>query len=336
MDSKKRIFLSVLVFFLVFVSGVIGFKFFGGEDWSLLDSFYMTVITISTVGYEEVIDLSANPGARLFVVVFILLSLGTITFAISSITAFIVEGELKNIIWRRKMDKKISKLKNHYIVCGADETAHTIVEELILTKRKFVVIEPSQEKIDQLSPFGDFLYIIGDSAEDQVLISAGIKKARGIILSLCKDEENLFIALTARSLNPDIRIVSKAIDLKSHNKMKKAGADAVVSPNYIGGMRMVSEMIRPAVVSFLDMMLKDRKKVFRFEEVCVEEGSHSIGKTLDECKIRENTDAILVAVRDKATGDYHFNPSPETQIKKHDVLIFIASPDMMKQFEKKI
>jgi len=336
MDSKKRIFLSVLVFFLVFVSGVIGFKFFGGEDWSLLDSFYMTVITISTVGYEEVIDLSANPGARLFVVVFILLSLGTITFAISSITAFIVEGELKNIIWRRKMDKKISKLKNHYIVCGADETAHTIVEELILTKRKFVVIEPSQEKIDQLSPYGDFLYIIGDSAEDQVLISAGIKKARGIILSLCKDEENLFVALTARSLNPDIRIVSKAIDLKSHNKMKKAGADAVVSPNYIGGMRMVSEMIRPAVVSFLDMMLKDRKKVFRFEEVCVEEGSPSIGKTLDECKIRENADAILVAVRDKATGDYHFNPSPETQIKKDDVLIFIASPEMMKQFEKKI
>lgn len=328
--------MSVLVFFLVFVSGVIGFKLFGGEDWSLLDSFYMTVITISTVGYEEVIDLSANPGARIFVVLFILLSLGTITFAISSITAFIVEGELKNIIWRRKMEKKVSKLKNHYIVCGADETVHTIVEELILTKREFVVIEPSQEKIDQLSPYGDFLYIIGDSAEDQVLISAGIKKARGIILSLCKDEENLFVALTARSLNPDIRIVSKAIDLKSHNKMKKAGADAVVSPTYIGGMRMVSEMIRPAVVSFLDMMLKDREKVFRFEEVCVEEGSPSIGRTLGECKIRENTDAILVAVRDKATGDYHFNPSPDTQIRKDDVLIFIASPEMMKQFEKKI
>ncbi|HZX11399.1 MAG TPA: potassium channel protein [Acidobacteriota bacterium] len=336
MNSRKRIFLSVLIFFLVFIGGVIGFKFFGGEDWSLLDSFYMTVITISTVGYEEVIDLSANPGARVFVVIFILLSLGTITFAISSITAFIVEGELKNILWRRKMDKKISKLKDHYIVCGADETAHTIVEELILTKREFVVIGASQEKIDQLSLYGDFLYIIGDSAEDQVLVSAGIKRARGIILSLCKDEENLFVALTARSLNPDIRIVSKAVDLKSHSKMKKAGADAVVSPTYIGGMRMVSEMIRPAVVNFLDMMLKDRKRVFRFEEVCVEKNSPAIGKTLDECKLRENTDAILVAVRDEETGDYLFNPSSDTQIKEKDVLIFIASPEMIKQFEKKI
>jgi voltage-gated potassium channel len=336
MSSRKRIFLSVLIFFLVFISGVIGFRFFGGEDWSLLDSLYMTVITISTVGYEEVIDISANPGARIFVVLFIILSLGTITFALSSITAFIVEGELKNILWRRKMDKKISKLKDHYIVCGADETAHTIIEELILTKKEFVVIEPSQEKIDQLSLYGDFLYIIGDSAEDQVLISAGIKRAKGIILSLCKDEENLFVALTARNLNPDIRIVSKAIDLKSHNKMKKAGADAVVSPTYIGGMRMVSEMIRPAVVSFLDMMLKDRKKVFRFEEVCVEENSPCIGKTINECKLRENTDAILVAIRDKKTGDYHFNPSPNTQIKKNDILIFIASPEMIKQFEKKI
>ena len=170
MNSKKRIILSVLIFCLVFVSGVIGFKFFGGKDWSLLDSLYMTVITISTVGYEEVIDLSENPGARIFVVTFIILSLATITFALSSITAFIVEGELKNILWRRKMDKKISRLKDHFIVCGSDETAHTIIEELILTQREFVVIEPSQEKIDKLSLSQDFLYIIGDSAEDEVLI----------------------------------------------------------------------------------------------------------------------------------------------------------------------
>ncbi len=315
---------------------MIGFKFFGGKDWSLLDSLYMTVITISTVGYEEVIDLSENPGARIFVVTFIILSLATITFALSSITAFIVEGELKNILWRRKMDKKISKLKDHFIVCGSDETAHTIIEELILTQREFVVIEPSQEKIDKLSLSQDFLYIIGDSAEDEVLISAGIKKAKGIILSLYKDEENLFVALTARSLNPKIRIVSKAVDLNNYNKMKKAGADAVVSPTYIGGMRMVSEMVRPAVVTFLDMMLKDREKFYRFEEVYIEEGSPSIGKTIAECKLRESTQAVLVAVKDKETGNYHFNPSPDTQIKKNDILIFIASPEMIHQFEKKI
>ena len=129
MNSKRRLLLSVLIFFLVFFIGIVGFKFFGGGEWSFLDSLYMTIITISTVGYKEVIDLSANPGARIFVVAFIILSLGTITFAISSITAFIVEGELKNILWRRKMEKKISKLKDHYIVCGADETARSIIDE---------------------------------------------------------------------------------------------------------------------------------------------------------------------------------------------------------------
>ena len=328
--------LSVLIFFLVFFIGIVGFKFFGGGEWSFLDSLYMTIITISTVGYKEVIDLSANPGARIFVVAFIILSLGTITFAISSITAFIVEGELKNILWRRKMEKKISKLKDHYIVCGADETARSIIDELILTKRKFVLIGPSQEKIDRLLSSGGFLYLIGDSTEDEILLSAGIKRAKGIILSLPKDEENLFVTLSARSLNPRIRIVSKAVDLKSEKKMRKAGADSVISPTHIGGMRMVSEMVRPAVVTFLDMMLRDREKVLRFEEVCVEEDSGFIGRKLGECRIKEKSGALLVAVRDKNTGDYHFNPPGDTVIKANDILIFIASPEMIEQLEKKI
>ncbi|MCD6517827.1 MAG: potassium channel protein [Candidatus Aminicenantes bacterium] len=336
MNSKRRLLLSVLIFFLVFFIGIVGFKFFGGGEWSFLDSLYMTIITISTVGYKEVIDLSANPGARIFVVAFIILSLGTITFAISSITAFIVEGELKNILWRRKMEKKISKLKDHYIVCGADETARSIIDELILTKRKFVLIGPSQEKIDRLLSSGGFLYLIGDSTEDEILLSAGIKRAKGIILSLPKDEENLFVTLSARSLNPRIRIVSKAVDLKSEKKMRKAGADSVISPTHIGGMRMVSEMVRPAVVTFLDMMLRDREKVLRFEEVCVEEDSGFIGRKLGECRIKEKSGALLVAVRDKNTGDYHFNPPGDTVIKANDILIFIASPEMIEQLEKKI
>jgi voltage-gated potassium channel len=336
MKSKRRLLLSVVIFFLVFVIGVAGFKFFGGGEWSLLDSLYMTIITISTVGYEEVIDLSANPGARVFVIAFIVLSLGTITFAISSITAFIVEGELKNILWRRKMDKKISKLKDHYIVCGADETARSIINELILTKKEFVLIDPSQEKIDRLLSSGNFLYLVGDSTEDEILLSAGIKRAKGIILSLPKDEENLFVTLSARSLNPGIRIVSKAIDLKSDKKIRKAGADSVISPTHIGGMRMVSEMVRPAVVTFLDMMLRDREKVLRFEEVCVEEDSSLIGRKLGECKIKEKSEALLVAVRDKKTGDYHFNPTEDTEIKANDILIFIASPEMIEKLERKI
>jgi voltage-gated potassium channel len=334
MKGKKRIYLSLTVFISVFLIGVAGFKIIGGNEWSLLDSLYMTVITLSTVGYEEPIDISPNPAARIFAVVFIIICLGTIAFAVSSITSFIVEGELKNVLGRKRMEKEIAKLKDHYIVCGSDETAQTVIQELLLTKRKFVVIEPLKEKIDKLSSTENILLIHGDPTEDTVLLSAGIEKAKGILLSLPTDEANLFVTLTARSLNPKIRIVTKGIDLKSHKKMVKAGSDAVVSPTFIGGMRMVSEMIRPAVVTFLDMMLRERKKVLRFEEVGVGKDSSLVGKTIEEANLAEPAGALLVAVRRAGEKDYEFNPSGGTVIQENDTLILIATPDMVEELEK--
>jgi voltage-gated potassium channel len=334
MKSKKRIYLSLTVFVAVFIIGVAGFKIIGGPEWSLLDSLYMTVITLSTVGYEEAVDISANPAARIFATVFIVICLGTIAFAVSSITSFIVEGELKNVLGRKKMEKEIAKLKDHYIVCGTDETAQTIIQELILTKKKFVVIEPLKEKIDRFSAEENILFINGDPTEDDVLLSAGIEKARGILLSLPTDEANLFVTLTARSLNPRIRIVTKGIDLKSHKKMVKAGSDSVISPTFIGGMRMVSEMIRPAVATFLDMMLRERERVLRFEEVLVKKESPLVGKIIEEAKLEEKTNALLVAIRRAGRKDYEFNPSKDTTIQENDTLILIATPDMVKELEK--
>ena len=334
MNGRKRIIISLAIFVAIFLLGVVGFKLIGGSQWSLLDSLYMTVITLSTVGYGEVGNLSVNPAARIFTVIFIILCLGTIAFAVSSITSFIVEGELKNILGRKRMEKEISKLKDHYIVCGSDETAQTIIQELILTRRKFVVIEPEQEKIERLSSLGNILFIQGDPAEDDVLLSAGIERARGILLSLPNDEANLFVTLTARSLNPKIRIVTKGIDIKSHEKMKRAGSDAVISPTFIGGMRMVSEMIRPTVVSFLDMMLREREKVLRFEEVSVSQSSPLVGKKIGEAKLEEKTGALLVAIRRKGSADYEFNPSREAEIETNDTLVFIATPEMVKELEK--
>jgi voltage-gated potassium channel len=334
MNNRRRIYASLIIFAVVYLIGVAGFKFFGGQDWTLLDSFYMTAITISTIGYEEVIDLSANPAARVFTIVFIILSLGTIAFAVSSITAFIVEGELKNILGRRRMEKEIAKLKDHYIVCGSDETAETIIQELLLTHREFVVVEPAKEKIDRLAGLGNLLYILGDPSEDDVLLKAGIDRARGILLSLPTDEANLFVTITARSLNPHVRIVAKGIDLKSHGKMRKAGADSVISPTFIGGMRMVSEMVRPAVVTFLDMMLRDRERALRFEEVRVEEGSPLTGKAIREAKLEEKTGALLVAIKKAGTSDYDFNPAGDRKIEEDDVLIFIGSAEMARGIEK--
>jgi voltage-gated potassium channel len=334
MNSKKRLIVSLSIFLFVFLIGVTGFKILGGQEWSVLDSIYMTAITIATIGYGEVHDLSAHPAARTFAIFFIIICLGTIAYAVSSITAFVVEGELKNILGRRKMEKEIAKLQNHFIICGSDETARTVIQEMLLTQKKFVVVESSKEKLEELAELGPILSIQDDPSEDSVLLKAGIERAKGVICSLATDEANLFVTISARSLNPQIRIVAKGLDLQSHKKIVKAGADSVISPSYIGGMRMVSEMIRPAVTTFLDMMLRERDRVLRFDEVTILHGSPLVGKTIEESGIEEKTGALLVALRRGGAKAFDFNPSKHTRIQENDVLVFIAAPEMIQELEK--
>jgi voltage-gated potassium channel len=333
MGSRKRVLTSLVVFAVVFLIGVGGFKVLGGRDWTLLDSVYMTAITIGTIGYGETHDLSANPAARTFTTVYIFLCLGTIAFAVSSITAFVVEGELKNILGRRKMDKQLERLRGHYIVCGSDETAMAIVQELRQTQKPFVLVEPDKARIDKLAALGEMPFVQGDPAEDSVLEKAGIGRAKGLIACLPTDEANLFVTISARSLNPQVRIVSKAIDPNSNRKMVKAGADSVISPTFIGGMRMVSEMIRPAVTSFLDMMLRERDRVLRFDEHAIPAGSPFIGKTIGESRLEEKTGALLVALRKGGAKEFVFNPPLTTALAENDVLVFIATPDMIRELE---
>ena len=331
MNSSKRIRIAVVLFLVVFLIGVAGFKILGGPEWSFFDSVYMTVITVATVGYGEVHDLAGNLPARAFAVFYIIISLGTIAFAVTSITAFVIEGELKNILGRRKMEKEIGKLRDHFIVCGCDETSATIIRELSQTQRPFVVIEAVMEKLEKLLTAGAFLHIQGDSADEDVLVKAGINRARGALLSLPTDEANLYATVTVRSLNPKIRIVAKGIDIKSHAKMERAGADYVVSPTHIGGMRMVSQMIRPAVVTFLDTMLKSREEGLRVEEVDIAPGSPFAGKTVGGSGIREKTRALLVAIRHENATDYDFNPQDSAMIGERDVLIFMAAPESLRE-----
>ena len=298
------------------------------EKWSILESLYMTVITITTVGFQEVRPLSET--GRIFTIFLILSGYGILLYVVSSMVAFIVEGELLDIFRRKKMKSKVEALNNHYIICGSSGAGEYVINEFLKTKQEFVVIENDPDKNKALKERGDILFLEGDPSEDETLKEAGISQARGLISALPTDKDNLFVVLTAKGLNKNLRIISLAIDQSSEHKLRRAGADSVITSNSIGGMRMASVMLRPAVVSFLDKMLYMKDAALRVEEALIPDGSGLIGKTMAQAKIGEKTGLIIIAIKDKETGNYHYNPGSSTVIKENDALITIGTPEQMK------
>ncbi|RMF94615.1 MAG: potassium channel protein [Candidatus Schekmanbacteria bacterium] len=332
--SLKRIIQAVLLILLIFVIGTSGYYLLGifeGKNWRFLECAYMTAITISTVGYGEVIDISHSVFGRVFTVILILSGMGVALYSVSTITAFIVEGDLKRILERRKMINKIKLMENHYIVCGCGITGSGIVKELLLTGRDFVVIEKNIEHIEKAKKMGEFLYILGDSTEDEILLDANIKKARGLITTLPDDKDNLFVTITAKELNPDIRIISKVIEENSAPKLLRAGANSVVSPNAIGSMRMASELVRPHVVNFLDGMLRGKEKHFRIEEFTILEGSRLIGKKLGDSPIYKETDIPVLAIKKLGESEYTYNPPHNMKIEAGMVLIVLTDSNGLRK-----
>lgn len=299
------------------------------ERWTPFEAFYMTVITLSSVGFMEVRPLSGT--GRMFTVLLILCGSGVLIYGISIVTAFIVEGELTDVLRRRKMNKNIDRLKDHYIVCGAGQTGRYVIGELEKTKKNFVVIEKNADKIQQFMA-RNILCIEGDATHEAVLLRGGIKKAKGFITSLHSDAENILVVITAKRLNPNLRVISKAFEEESEQKIRMVGADGVVMPNFIGGLRMVSEMIRPSVVNFLDIMLRARDKTTRVEELELTEDSPLIGKTLEEAGMCYCEGAALVALKEKGTADsYLFNPSRQTVLTANSVIILMGDVDRIKE-----
>ena len=319
MSLQKRLLVTFLALFIVFICGSVGFMII--EGWTFLDASYMTVITLTTVGFGEVNTLSS--GGRMFTMVLIIVGMGILLYGVSSVTAFIVEGQLMDIIRRNRMDRNISKLKNHYIICGAGMVGKYIIEEFIRTRRSFVVVETDDDNIKKVKD--KFLWIKGDASEDPILLKAGINRAKGLITALPEDKDNLFVVLTARELNPKLKIVSKAIEEESIHKLKKAGADQIVSTNFIGGMRMASEMLRPAVTTFLDTMLREKGDSLRIEEVAVPAGSKMAGLTLGEVEVPRKTGLIVIAVKDTGNDKYIYNPHSSLKLNENDLLIVLGS-----------
>ncbi len=315
---------------LVLSGGTAGYWFIGGGHYSLVDCLYMTFITVTTIGYGEIIDMSGNPAGRIFTIFVAVSGISIATYILSNLTAFMVEGELTKAFRRKKMEKMIKKLSEHYIVCGVDGVGFYILSELAGTKRSHVMVDIDKKAVEKvLETFPDGMFIEGDATDSDTLMRAGIAEAKGLFATTGDDNQNLVISLTAKQLNSAVRVVASCKDLKNSDKLKKAGVDAVVSPTSIGGLRMASEMVRSTVVSFLDTMLRDKGNL-RIEEIAVP--ATFAGKAISELGLERFPHFLLLAVRTE--GDWVYNPPLSYTIRIDDTFIFMTTPEERAELEK--
>ncbi len=308
---------------LAFIGGVVLFGILGYvllEGWPFLDALYMTVITITTVGYGEIGPLSE--GGRIFTIVLIFLGIGIMAYFLGVVAQAMVELQVRSIIGRRKLGLKIRSMKNHYIICGYGRIGRIISHELKAQKIPVLVIDNSADSRTPLEA-DEIPYIIDDATNEEVLIEAGIEKARGLVAVVSSDADNVFITLTARGINPGLFILSRADDEKVQKKLLRAGADRVVMPYLIGGQKMAQTIIRPAVTDFLEFTVHDKDIELKLEELKVSEASDLNGVTLMDSGIRQEMNIIIVAIR-KAGGEMVFNPSSDTRIEAGDILIALG------------
>jgi voltage-gated potassium channel len=329
---KKFIWAGAALIFILML-GTAGYRLIGGPEYSLLDSFYMTVITISTIGFGEIIDMSASPAGRVFTIFMAFSGVGILFYLITNFTAYVVEGELKESFRRKKMEKMAKNYSDHYIVCGIGRVGFHIANELSATGRPFVVVDIDRNNLDKFSDaFPDRVYIESDATDNDTLLIAGVERASGIFAVTGDDNQNLVISLTAKDINPGAKVIARCNDIRHSDKIKKAGADAVVSPNFIGGLRMASEMIRPSVVSFLDTMLRDTGKNLRVEEAGIPDAF--AGRTISDLNLKEYPGVLLLAVRTGA--EWIYNPPDDHSLKANDSLVFMTTPEERKKIEKMI
>lgn len=307
-----------------------------GYEASLLDCAYMTLITLTTIGYGEIMPYATLPEVRLFTIFVIIFGIGTFLYFISAATSFIFDGQLRAYLQRKSMDRQIAKLEGHIIVCGLGQTGLHTCEELVKTQHAVVGIDRSPERVKLIDDLLDnkVFTLTGDATEDALLEEAGIRRAHGLMASLPDDRDNLFCTITARTLNPNIKIVTRAVDKKSAEKIAKAGADRVVSTHFIGAMRMVSEMIRPQVVRFLDVMLQRSDDVVRIEEVRLGAEASAVGKTIHEAVTAPYPQLLVLAAYKPGGQSYQHNPSPDVTLEAGIVLVVMGGVEAVQRLRK--
>lgn len=328
MATGHKMYLVFTLMFILLFGGTFGYVLI--EGMNIIEALYMTVITISTVGFAEVRNLSDE--GRLFTILLIFSGVFTAAFAVTVFSSVVIEGEFRYLLRRRNMEKSIAKMKDHYIICGAGDTGHYIVNQFEKRKVPYLVIDSDPSKVEHVIEQGG-VALEGDATAEEDLIKAGIERAVGLVCCLSNDADNVFTVLTAREINPDLFIVSRAIDPKADQKLLKAGADKTVSPNEIGGVRMASLVLRPAVVSFLDVIIRAGDLSVDLEQVVVKKDSQLSGVTLAEANIPGKTGLIVLAVK-HGYGDTVINPGPQYKLTSGDLLIVLGKEEQVINLQK--
>lgn len=318
----------ILLFLGILLFGALGYMLL--SHCSFLDGLYMTVITITTVGYSEIVPMT--PATKVFTIVLILIGVGFVLYVFGRITETVAEGGLRRIYGRMNMEKKIAQLQNHYIVCGFGRIGKVICRELVRNGKSLVVIDNDAGELEALREEG-FLFIEGDASDDKVLLKAGVERARGLIAVVSTDAANVYIILSARGLNPDLFILARSsAEKNAETKLIRAGASKVISPYYIGGTRMAQLLVRPTVIDFIDLTVHAGELGLRLEEMMVSQKSALCNKSLQESGLRKEYDLIVVAIK-RVEGKMLFNPTQHTAILPGDTLILLGDFQNIKKLE---
>ena len=332
-DSKavRNLLIALLALVLVLVIGTVGYRILGGPQYSWQDCFYMTFITIATIGYHEAVDVTRYEYGRMFTVFIGIAGIGVLGYVLSTLTAFMLENDLNVSRRRKKMQKKIGQMKNHYIVCGVGLVGSNVAHDLELTGRPSVIVDNDLKNIHRyVETHPAQLYLHGDATDNDVLLAAGVMSAKGIFAVAHDDSANLVISLSSKQLNPGLRVVARCHDVKNAEKTRRAGADEVISPDFSGGLRIVSAMVRPNVMNFLDEMLKSDSRL-RMEEIIIPDSLS--GKSLSVL-YHSNKDCMVLAIQRDET--WQFNPPSNHRVQDKDVLMVMTTPEGRSRLEQLI
>jgi len=298
------------------------------------DAFYMTIITLSTVGFEEFIPVSSSTKGKVFTIGLITLGMGNLIYVLTALNTYIINGTVQRFIRRKKMIKEIKRMSKHIIVCGAGTMGCHVIKQLYQSNHPFVVIENDQNTWESIrKKYPSVQCLIGDATSDSLLGDAGVQKAKSIAAVLSSDKDNLFLSISAKYLNPNISVFSKVIDLKNSNKLIRAGVSSLIPPEYLGGIRLASEITKPYTVDFIDNLM-DSKNLVKIEKLFIPSNAWIVGKTLQEIDFTNKTGCQVIAFQSEATGIYNLNPTAKDIVEANTNLLFFATIEKSNALQK--